>query len=101
MATKKYTREELESMLADMDNETDEDNDVDEIIVEENGRRFHIKGERATVLYNKLLADINSESTDDHDDQEPRDGERKAQGGRDDHQDEEPKRKDSTIWGRA
>lgn len=94
MATKKFTREELTQMLADMDSETDDD---EELIVEENGRRFHMRGKRATSLLDKLFEGYgfgdDSKSTDDkstddngktEDDDEPQD-------------DASPK---SSVWGR-
>jgi hypothetical protein len=48
-----YTREQLQKMLTDLD----EQENVDEVIVEENGRKYHVRGRRATTLLDALFGD--------------------------------------------
>lgn len=93
MADKKLSKAELEAMLASYD----EDPEVDEIIVEdETGKKFHLKGGRATTVLDKLFADYGFAGAGG----EPGDGDGGA-GGDDSPGDEPPEDPPAgSVWGR-
>lgn len=96
MATKKFTREELTQMLADMDSDTDDD---EELIVEENGRRFHMHGKRATSLLDKLFEGYGFGDESKNDNDKPTNGGTGEEETGDKEETEDPGPK-SSVWGR-
>jgi hypothetical protein len=48
------SRKEIEGQIAALQAELDSADTDDELVIEENGRRFHIKGRRATKALNRF-----------------------------------------------
>jgi hypothetical protein len=94
MTQKKYSREELQSMLDNYQ----EDDEVEEIRIEENGRVFHLKGKRATSILDKLFSDYGFSEGDGTG--EGGGEQSSSTGDADTETDTEDKGPKSSIWGR-
>jgi hypothetical protein len=101
MPEPKYTRQQLETMLADLDKDQDQAQDQDTLIVEDpDGKKYYLSGAPARKLYEALLADLSvpesrpgkpgSDAKRDDDDK----------GDREDKDDDGGDRRDS-VWGRG
>jgi hypothetical protein len=86
----KFTREQLQAMLEDLD----KDDSVDEVIVEDGGKRYHVRGARATSILDKLFGGDGADSDGSGD---VTDSDGTADDG--DSDDSNPKGT-SSVWGR-
>jgi len=93
MTTKKYTRDELNQMLAALDTDDDE-----EVIVDDGKRKYHIKGKRATTLLDQLFASPDDEP--DTDDADSGDDAADGDGDGDDDADDDPADMKDSVWAR-